>query len=135
MDNVPERRSIWGVLGLAAVGMLAGCGGASNGGAHPISVSLHPQATSVVVGSQTQRFSATVSGDLKNLGATWAVDGIAGGNPAVGSISVTGLYTPPATAGVHTVIPTTVPHVTNTPSPTFASTNLPRITSFHYNLP
>ncbi len=134
MDNVPERRSILVVLGLAAVGMLAGCGGASNGGAHPISVSLHPQATSVVAGSQTQRFSATVSGDLKNLGATWAVDGIAGGNPAVGSISVTGLYTPPATAGVHTVIATSVADVTKSASATLGVTDLTGITSFHYNL-
>jgi hypothetical protein len=34
---------------------------------------------------------------------SWAVDGFPGGSTAVGTISASGLYTPPATAGAHTL--------------------------------
>jgi hypothetical protein len=36
----------------------------------------------------------------------WAVDGIAGGNSTVGTISSAGLYTPPAVGGVHQITAT-----------------------------
>jgi len=42
----------------------------------------------------TQQFSATIQG-LTNTGVTWSVDGVAGGNTTIGTISATGLYTAP----------------------------------------
>jgi polygalacturonase len=53
-------------------------------------------AASVYVG-QTSQYSATVSG-ASNQSVTWMVNGVTGGNTASGTISSTGLYTPPATA-------------------------------------
>lgn len=61
----------------------------------PITVS--PALTSVVTSTQTQQFTASVNG------VTWSVDNIVGGNSTVGTISTSGLYTPPAKAGVHTI--------------------------------
>jgi hypothetical protein len=52
--------------------------------------------------SQTQQFTATSAGTPIN-NATWSVDNIPGGNATVGTIDTTGFYTPPATAGTHTV--------------------------------
>jgi hypothetical protein len=43
----------------------------------------------------TQGFSATVAGTASTA-VTWQVDGIAGGNATVGTISSSGLYTAPA---------------------------------------
>ena len=47
----------------------------------------------------TQQFSVT----SPNGPVVWLVDGIVGGNASTGTISTTGLYTPPASAGIHTV--------------------------------
>jgi fibronectin type 3 domain-containing protein len=44
----------------------------------------------------------TVQFDGPN-GVTWSVDGIPNGSPAAGTISVTGLYTPPPNPGTHVV--------------------------------
>lgn len=53
----------------------------------------------------TQQFSATIQG-LTNTGVTWSVDGVAGGNTTIGTISATGLYTAPGQNGNHTVAAT-----------------------------
>jgi hypothetical protein len=45
--------------------------------------------------------------NLTNLPVTWSVDGLAGGSAASGTISATGLYSPPANNGTHTVTATT----------------------------
>jgi uncharacterized protein (DUF1800 family) len=44
----------------------------------------------------TQRFTAMVTGTL-NTAVTWSVNGVAGGNPVVGTIDNNGVYTPPGT--------------------------------------
>jgi len=57
----------------------------------------------VITFTQTQQFNAT-----SGFGSvTWSVDGIAGGNPTVGTISTSGLYAPPPTVGSHTITATT----------------------------
>ncbi len=53
----------------------------------PLSDSLHV--------SDTAQFTATVSG-VSNTAVTWAVNGVAGGNSTVGTITSGGLYTAPA---------------------------------------
>src|SRR5262249_42154893 len=56
--------------------------------------------TAVVPFTGTAQFAAQGPG----IGtATWSVDGVAGGNASVGTITAGGLYTPPSTVGTHTV--------------------------------
>ena len=51
---------------------------------------------------QTEQFSATVNG-VTSTNVTWSVDGVTGGNSTVGTISTSGLYTPPATSAAHVI--------------------------------
>jgi hypothetical protein len=130
------RRWIFSILGLTATGLLVACGGSSGSGGPPagVTAAVHPAGTSVVAGSQTQQFSVQVSGDPKNLGVTWEVDGISGGSAAAGIISATGLYTPPAAAGAHMVTATSVADTTKIATATIGVTDLSGITSYHYDL-
>src|SRR3974377_915608 len=63
-------------------------------------VTVSPPRAAVVITSQTQQFTASVGA------VTWSVDNVVGGNSTVGTISATGLYTPPAKAGPHTITAT-----------------------------
>src|SRR6185437_15205863 len=78
---------------LLAILLATGCGGSKTG------VSTTPSIT--VVGSgqvrlgATDQFTATVTNE-SSTAVTWQVNGITGGNSAVGMISTTGIYTPPA---------------------------------------
>lgn len=60
----------------------------------PITVAVAPSAVSLAV-SSTQAFTANVSGS-SNTAVSWSVNGIAGGNATVGTITAAGLYTAPA---------------------------------------
>src|SRR5215472_5533928 len=60
-------------------------------------ITVSPKRAAVVVSTQTQQFTCS------NPDVTWSVDGLAGGNAKVGTISATGVYRPPAVAGVHVV--------------------------------
>ena len=74
-----------------------------------VSVVLEPSIVSVPT-SGNGTLIATVTGST-NTGVTWAVDGIAGGNATVGTVTGTGnavTYTAPAVAGTHTVRATSV---------------------------
>ncbi len=62
----------------------------------------------------TRQFSGAVTG-VANTAVTWAVEGVAGGNSTVGTISTTGLYTPPA---VLPATPTVKVKVTSVAAPT-----------------
>src|SRR6516164_3016727 len=68
-------------------------GGGGNSGT--VSVTVTPQNPTAVV-NQTLAFQATVTGTT-NTAVTWEVNGIAGGNSTVGTISISGTYTAPAT--------------------------------------
>lgn len=57
---------------------------------------------SVVDPGATEQFRASVEG-LSNTGVTWSVDGDAGGNSSVGTITANGLYTAPNATGAHTI--------------------------------
>ncbi len=65
-----------------------------------VTVAVHPLRIPVTFRGTVQ-FTATVSGSTN--GVQWAVDGVAGGNATTGTITATGLYTPPAKVGTHTV--------------------------------
>ncbi len=59
----------------------------------PISVSVSPATASVFLGA-TQQFTTTVT-NTTNTNVDWSVNGVAGGNSTVGTISNTGVYTAP----------------------------------------
>jgi len=65
--------------------------------------------------TQTQAFTATVTGTT-TPSLTWSVNGIAGGNATIGTISPTGLYTAPAAVPSP---PTLTVTATNASDPTF----------------
>jgi hypothetical protein len=64
-------------------------------------VSLSPGTSTLLTGAQ-QQFQATVAA-LNNPTVTWSVDGVAGGNAGVGTISTAGLYSAPSAPGNHTI--------------------------------
>ncbi len=70
-------------------------GGTSTAAALTISVavSISP-ATQTLDVNQSQQFSATVAGTT-DQSVNWAVDGVAGGNSTIGTITTAGLYTAP----------------------------------------
>ena len=72
-------------------GALAGCGGGKKAAVPQVSVSVSPQAMSVIAG-QTQQFTATVTG-TSNAGVTWS---LSCPGTACGTIDANGLYTAPA---------------------------------------
>ena len=86
---------IAGALFVAAL-LLSGCGSVSGGGS-----GTQPQPSITVSGASQVRlggtvsFSATVT-NLSNTAVTWQVNGVAGGNSTEGTISSSGVYTPPA---------------------------------------
>jgi len=59
----------------------------------PASVTISPASATVAVGG-TQQFTATVQ-NTSNTAVTWQVNGVAGGNATVGTITSSGLYTAP----------------------------------------
>lgn len=89
------------------------------------SITVSPKHAAVVVSTQTQQFTCS------DASVTWSVDGVAGGSASAGTITATGLYTPPAVAGVHVVKATTLatPHVSATA--TVAVTDLPGVFTYH----
>lgn len=66
--------------------------------APPSSVTVSPKHTQVTP-EQTAQFTA-------NTSVNWSVDGVAGGNATMGTISSSGLYTPPSSAGSHQITAT-----------------------------
>ncbi len=87
-----KGRILGGFRAVLAAALLASCGGGV--ASILISVSISPTSASVPVGA-TQKFAATVLG-ARNSAVTWQVNGVAGGNSTLGTISSSGLYTAPA---------------------------------------
>ena len=118
---------------LMAIIGISGCGSGNGGGPQPIAVNISPVRAAVVVVTQTVKFSETVTGDPTNS-VTWSVDGVAGGNATVGTISAGGLYTPPASAGTHRVQATSTLDTAKSASATVATTDLTGVVTYHNNL-
>src|SRR6202171_2108296 len=75
-----------------------GCGGVVGPASPPpppsgVTVSLTPPSASVLLGTP-QTFTAAVTNST-NAAVNWSVNGISGGNAAVGTISTSGVYTSP----------------------------------------
>ncbi|PYV79252.1 MAG: hypothetical protein DMG93_21100 [Acidobacteria bacterium] len=71
-------------------------GGGGKGGGHNIAVTISPTSSQLSTG-QSQQFTANISG-TRYKSIVWMVNGVAGGNTTVGTVSSSGLYTAPATA-------------------------------------
>lgn len=74
--------------------MQVACGGGNSG----VQVAIKPAQVTLAPGA-TQQFTASVT-NTSNDAVTWQVNGIDGGNGAVGTIDASGLYTAPAGATV-----------------------------------
>jgi hypothetical protein len=79
-------------------------GSQTMGTSNAAGISISPRATALTF-TRTQQFTAANN----NGEVTWLVDGVAGGSSTNGTISSTGLYTPPGAVGTHTV--TAMDHV------------------------
>jgi hypothetical protein len=84
------------IVAVAAMGV-QGCGGGRSSTTPPpppvVTVVVTSSDSSVLLGN-TQQFTASVTG-ASNTAVNWSVNGISGGNTALGTISNTGLYTAP----------------------------------------
>ena len=102
--------------------------------AAPISVSISPKRAAIAVG-QTPTYVANVSNDSQNLGVTWAVDTIPGGNTAaLGTIDANGKYTPPTSGtigGTHTITATSKADITKNATASVAVTDLTGVFTYH----
>src|SRR5271155_2842425 len=108
-------------LAFAGAGGLVGCGSSSSTITPPpdVTVSVAPQLAAVAATTQTQQFTATVTGST-NTAVTWSVDSVANGNATVGTIDATGIYTPPSAGGIHTVTATSMANTADSSSATVA---------------
>jgi hypothetical protein len=93
-------RGRWSVpaLLLSFAPFVVACGGGAHSSPPPITVTVTPASASVIVSTaqsiQTAQFTAKVSG-TSSTAVNWEVNGTQGGNPTVGTISASGLYTSP----------------------------------------
>ena len=78
--------------------------------------------------SRSQQFMTTAPGGST---VSWSVDTVAGGNSTVGTVSASGLYTAPATAGTHTL---TATYLTYSANAAVAVTDLTGITTYHSDI-
>jgi fibronectin type 3 domain-containing protein len=97
-----------------------------------VAVSISPVRAAVTT-TQPQTFSATVTGSA-NTSVTWSVDTILNGNTTIGTVSASGTYTPPSTAGTHTISATSVADITKSASASIAVTDLTGVTTYHNDL-
>ena len=94
-----------------------------------VTVTISPRRAPLTL-KQKQQFTAAVAGTT-NIGITWLVDGVIGGNSAVGTISTSGLYTPPATAGTHTVVARSQANTSVSAAATVWVTSYPGMMTYH----
>ena len=89
------RRLLWAASG-ALLLALAGCSGGGMVPATPPQVQVSVSGSSQVRVGATVQLTATVTNSTSTA-VTWQVNGVDGGAAATGTITTTGLYTPPAT--------------------------------------
>jgi hypothetical protein len=93
--NYPElMRGRAVLLAVFSMLMLPSCGGTSSTvGPGTVFVTIQPTSAGVLLG-EAQAFTAGVTGTT-NTTVTWNVNGVTGGNPTIGTISASGVYTAP----------------------------------------
>ncbi len=123
-------------LGLPANGARAASANdadASSAPATKVIVTVSPALAAVVVTTQPQQFTATVTGNA-NTSVTWSVNKVVGGNSTVGTITAGGLYTPPATGGNRTITATSVAVTTASGKATVSVTALAGVFTYHNDI-
>jgi hypothetical protein len=88
-------------------------------------VTVSPLRAAVTTTTQIQQFTASVAN------VTWSVDDVPGGTMSVGTITTTGLYSPPSTGGSHQVTATTITPPRSSGSATIAVTDLSAVLTYH----
>src|SRR5437764_297083 len=102
----PLASCVWLAAVATSILELFGCTGVSTTRtAIPVIVTISPTSATVAAGG-TQQFTATVQ-NTSNTAVTWQVNGVAGGNATVGTISSSGLYTAPAAVQSTTTVTVT----------------------------
>jgi len=96
-----------------------------------VAIAVHPLRSSLTL-TQTQQFTANVVG-TGNTAVNWSVDGVASGNPTVGTISSTGLYTPPPAVGSHMITATSVADANQQASVPTVITDFPGVFTYKYD--
>ena len=96
------------------------------------SVAISPVRVALTTG-QSQTFTATVTGNAV-ASVTWEVDSIPSGNSSVGTVSASGVYTPPSSAGTHTVAARSVADTTATASASVSITDFQGVFTYHNDL-
>ena len=116
--------------------LFVGCGG---GGSTPpppsgnkTSVTVSPVRAALTTG-QSQAFTAVVTGNAVTT-ETWEVDSIPGGNSSVGTVTTAGVYSPPSSAGTHTVAARSVADTTVSASASVFITDLAGVFTYHNDL-
>jgi hypothetical protein len=99
--------------------------------ASSVTVSVTPGVATVNF-SKKQQFTATVTG-TSNTSVNWFVDNVAGGSPTVGTISSSGLYSPAASVGSHTVTAVSAANSNATGSATIYISNSGAVATYHNN--
>jgi hypothetical protein len=116
--------------------LLVGCGGGASTPAPPsgnkTSVTVSPTRAALTTG-QSQAFTASVTGNAVTT-LTWEVDSIPGGNSSVGSVTAAGVYSPPSSAGTHTVGARSVADTTVAASASVFITDLAGVFTYHNDL-
>jgi hypothetical protein len=99
-----SKKLFTGLFGLSIAFTLAGCQGVGSNATSTSTtptIALNQSSVNLAAGASTQ-FTATVQ-NISSTAVAWSVDGVAGGNATVGTITSSGMYTAPAAAGSHTV--------------------------------
>jgi hypothetical protein len=97
-----------------------------------VTLTISPVRAALTTG-QSQAFTATGSGNAA-ISVTWEVDSIPGGNSSVGTVSATGVYSPPSAAGTHTVAARSVADSSATSSASVYITDLAGVFTYHNDL-
>jgi hypothetical protein len=97
-----------------------------------VTVTVSPRRVGLTT-SQSQTFVATVTGAADTT-VTWSVDGVSGGNSAIGTVTAGGLYSPPSSAGVHVITATSVASSSASGSSTAGVTDLAGIYTYHVDV-
>jgi hypothetical protein len=109
------KRALQLAAALCVIATLCACGGGDEfNNTNTLMVTVSPATVTVQEGS-AQQFTVTVTNSSDKT-VSWLVNGIAGGNSTIGTITTTGLYTAPNTVpnpAVVTVTATLRPQLNN----------------------
>lgn len=144
VDKIPGGNTTVGVIttaglytapsqaGTHTVGVADANTGVSDSASLTVFTMSTSPASATIAPSGTLQFSATIQG-LSNTAVTWSVDGVAGGNATVGTVSSAGLYTAPFAVGPHTITGTSTaaPAFPLTSNITVINTSPGAVLTFH----